>query len=71
MKDLDNHLVVRVRQRLDGDGPEALYLRNRIMVALIAAAELAGDKDEAHELAKQHLDLCRERDRAFSRLGGQ
>jgi hypothetical protein len=63
----DYELVNRLAARLDAAGPEALYLRNKLLLALIGAAELAGDKGEARQLAREHTELCRARARA----GGQ
>lgn len=63
----DLELVQRLATRLDAAGPEVLCLRHKLLLALIEAAELAGDKDEARQLAREHTELCRAR----ARVGGQ
>lgn len=66
----DVALVNRLAERLDQNGIEVICLRHKLLLALIEAAELAGDKDEARALALEHTQLCRARDRVLSKTEG-
>ncbi len=66
----DGRLVTRLLQRLMSGGVEVYLLRTGLLKALIGAAHLAGDKDEARELAAQLEQLVLERAPApYSRQG--
>lgn len=66
----DGRLVTRLLQRLMSGGVEVPLLRAGLLKALVAAAHLAGDKDEAAELAAQLEQLVLERAPApYSRQG--
>lgn len=55
----DAALTARAIMRLIGDGIEAHQLRVDLVKALLAAANLAGDKDEAAELRQLLEELAR------------
>jgi hypothetical protein len=55
----DSALVARAIMRLVADGTEAHALRCDLVKALLAAAELAGDKTEAADLRVQFEALVR------------
>lgn len=65
----ERDLVEAVVDRFRIGGPEVLFLKCKLLLALIGAAELAGDKDEARRFARQHTELCRARARA--QVGGR
>jgi hypothetical protein len=56
----DGRLVTRLIQRLMSGGLEVRRLRSLLLLALIDAAHLAGDKGEAAELGAQLEQLARE-----------
>lgn len=58
LSEADGKLVSRAITRLIGNGVEANRLRALLLTALIDAAHLAGDKDEAAELAAQLEQLA-------------
>lgn len=60
LSESDGRLVTRLIQRLMAGGDEVRRLRALLLTALIDAAHLAGDKDEAAELNLQLAALTRE-----------
>lgn len=55
----DGRLVTRLIQRLMSTGIEVPRLRALLLMALVDAAQLAGDKDEARALSGQLAELAR------------
>jgi hypothetical protein len=56
---LDYQLVTRAQERLFANGLEANRLRALLLTALVDAAQLAGDKEEARALGAQLDQLAR------------
>ncbi len=56
---LDYQLATRVQERLYANGLEANRLRALLLIALVDAAQLAGDRDEVDALNAQLEQLVR------------